>query len=59
MGMADGTVRMFPYTITPGGVATTGVGVVNPAVTPLVVAPSSIAAFLTPNGGEAVTLPDT
>ena len=35
MGMGDGTVRMFPYTMLNAG------------------------AFLTPNGGEVVMLPDT
>jgi prepilin-type N-terminal cleavage/methylation domain-containing protein len=48
MGMCDATVRMFPYTLAPGTV-TAGVG-----------APvTAIAAFLTPTGGEAVTIPDT
>jgi prepilin-type N-terminal cleavage/methylation domain-containing protein len=37
MGMYDGTVRMFPYSITT----------------------VQLGAFLTPNGGEVVTLPDT
>jgi hypothetical protein len=41
MGMGDGTVRLFPYSM---GVAATSTG---------------LGAFLTPNNGEATTLPDT
>ena len=59
MGMGDATVRMFPYTIIPGlvqnGVSVTAL--VTPPAVP-VVRPTA-AAFLTPTGGEAVTIPDT
>jgi hypothetical protein len=49
MAMCDGTVRMFPYSMTPGTVNSSGVA--SSATT--------VAAFLTPNGLEVVTLPDT
>jgi len=42
MGLGDATVRMFPYTITGTGTAST-----------------NIQPFLTPTGGEAITLPPT
>jgi prepilin-type N-terminal cleavage/methylation domain-containing protein len=60
MGMGDGTVRMFPYTILPGLVSqgVSAVAVVVPPASP-VVDPLKLAAFLTPVGGEAVTIPDT
>jgi len=60
MGMGDGTVRMFPYTILPGLVSQ-GVSATAVAVAPAspVVDPLKLAAFLTPVGGEAVTIPDT
>jgi len=48
--MGDATVRMFPYTTYTGGTITNGVGTL---------APTGLAAFLTPTGGEVVTLPDT
>jgi prepilin-type N-terminal cleavage/methylation domain-containing protein len=49
MGMGDATVRMFPYTTCSGGSVSgsTGAGTGN------------LAWFLTPNGGETVTLPDS
>jgi prepilin-type N-terminal cleavage/methylation domain-containing protein len=56
MGMGDATVRMFPYTILPGQIVA-GVSVTT-AATP-VVDPLKLAAFMTPVGGEAVTIPDT
>ena len=43
MGMLDGTVRMFPYSMGNTG-AFTG---------------SPLGAFLTPTNGEVVSLPDT
>jgi prepilin-type N-terminal cleavage/methylation domain-containing protein len=49
IGMADATVRMFPYSLTGGTISAAGVGS-SPAV---------MAAFLTPSGNETVTLPDT
>jgi Protein of unknown function (DUF1559) len=49
MAMGDATVRMFPYSMGGGAVAATGIG------TPV----TSLAAFLTPTGGETVTIPDT
>jgi len=45
MGMADATVRMFPYSM--------GIGVVSG------VNGTGLSAFLTPSNGEVVTLPDT
>ena len=49
MGICDGTVRMFPYGMTLGTVSSsTGSATLG-----------SFAAFLTPNGNEVVTLPDT
>jgi len=45
MGMADATVRMFPYSM---GV---GVALTNPG--------NGVQCFLTPSGNETVTLPDT
>jgi prepilin-type N-terminal cleavage/methylation domain-containing protein len=51
MGIADGTVRMFPYSM-PGGTITAGV--CTPANTP-----TTFGYFLTPSGGEASILPDT
>ena len=56
MGMGDGTVRMFPYTILPG-IVLNGVSVQSATVT--TADPTKLAAFLTPVGGEAVTIPDT
>jgi prepilin-type N-terminal cleavage/methylation domain-containing protein len=62
-GMGDGTVRMFPYSMAGAGGAA-GSGFVNAsgvAVTTsggATVNPSSLAAFMTPTGGEAVTIPD-
>jgi hypothetical protein len=47
MCMADATVRMFPYQMGLGSVASS-VGTA-----------STLSAFLTPTGGEAVALPDT
>ena len=47
--MGDGTVRMFPYSM-PLGAITTGVATITIS--------TSLQGFLTPNGGEAVTLPD-
>lgn len=47
MGMGDGTVRMFPYNLNPGSLSSAGVGTAN-----------SLAAFMTPSGAEAATLPD-
>jgi prepilin-type N-terminal cleavage/methylation domain-containing protein len=44
MGMGDATVRMFPYQL--------GAGVFGPPAT-------NLCAFMTPTGGEIVTLPDT
>jgi len=52
MGMGDGTVRMFPYTYTGGVIANTGISTM-PSVG------ISLGGFLTPSGGEVVTLPDT
>jgi prepilin-type N-terminal cleavage/methylation domain-containing protein len=52
MGMADATVRMFPYSL--GGVATTIV-----PTTGVCGNPASIGAFMTPTGAETVVLPDT
>jgi hypothetical protein len=49
MGMADGTVRMFPYSMGAGTVSAAGVASTT----------SVLAAFLTPTGNETVTLPDT
>jgi hypothetical protein len=50
MCMADATVRMFPYSMTPGAVTnTTGAATSN----------ATVAAFMTPIGTEVVTLPDT
>jgi len=49
--MGDATVRMFPYTTYTGGVITTGVSTMPTAGT-------SLGGFLTPTGGEVVTLPD-
>ena len=46
MGLCDGTVRMFPYSI-PAGAVNNGVG-----------AAGNLSAFLTPAGNETVTLPD-
>jgi len=46
MCMGDGTVRMFPYGSYSGTSITSGVGT------------GGFAPFLTPSGGEAVTLPD-
>jgi prepilin-type N-terminal cleavage/methylation domain-containing protein len=53
MGMADATVRMFPYSLT-GGSIITAAGVTQGTGTA-----TTIAGFLTPTGGETVTLPDT
>ena len=47
MAMGDATVRMFPYSLTPGTVASTGAGANN-----------TLSAFLTPTGGESATIPD-
>jgi hypothetical protein len=49
ISMADATIRPFPYATYSGGTITNGVGTVT---TP------GLAAFLTPAGGEKVTLPD-
>jgi len=46
MCMGDGTVKMFPYTLTGGTISGTGVST------------GTFGWFLTPSGGEAVTLPD-
>jgi prepilin-type N-terminal cleavage/methylation domain-containing protein len=49
MCMADGAVRVFPYSMTPGAVNNiTGAAPAN-----------TIAAFMTPIGGEVVTIPDS
>jgi prepilin-type N-terminal cleavage/methylation domain-containing protein len=56
MGMGDGTVRMFPYTIAQGQVIN---GVGNTIAATPVISSTVLAAFLTPAGGEAVTIPDT
>jgi len=50
MGMGDGSVRMFPYTMAAGSISTSGVASTTS---------TTFAAFLTPNGGEATVLPDT
>jgi prepilin-type N-terminal cleavage/methylation domain-containing protein len=48
-GLMDGTVRLFPYSMPTGTISASGVASLS----------TSFAAFLTPSGGEAVTLPDT
>jgi hypothetical protein len=49
MCLADGTVHVFPYSMTPGAVNnTSGAAPAN-----------TVAAFMTPIGNESVTLPDT
>jgi len=50
MGLMDGTVRLFPYSMTVSTIANTGSAAA---------AGTTLAGFLTPSGGEAVTLPDT
>jgi hypothetical protein len=56
MGMGDGTVRLFPYSMPVGvmGTGTTATNTNGSATTA-----NSLAAFLTPTGGESVSLPDT
>jgi hypothetical protein len=49
MCMSDATVRMFPYSLGMGAVSASGIASSN----------TSLAAFLTPTGGEPVTIPDT
>jgi prepilin-type N-terminal cleavage/methylation domain-containing protein len=51
MGMADATVRMFPFSMGNIPNVTLTNGVCNNA--------TSVGAFLTPTGGESVVLPDT
>jgi prepilin-type N-terminal cleavage/methylation domain-containing protein len=50
MCLCDGTVRMFPYALN-GGFITPSTGTASSA--------TNFPAFLTPNGGETVGLPDT
>jgi len=50
--MGDATVRMFPYTTYTGGTITAGVNTTGAAN------PTQLGSFLTPTGGEVVTLPD-
>ncbi len=51
MGMGDGTVRMFPYSIAVGNPATSG-------ATAGTATANTLGAFMSPSGGEASTLPD-
>jgi len=57
MCMGDATVRMFPYTIAQGQVIN-GIGH-NATIAVPVPSALVLGAFLTPSGGEAVSLPDT
>jgi type II secretory pathway pseudopilin PulG len=59
-GMGDGTVRMFPYSMSgstnAGAILSNGVG--STATGGPANANLAFASFLTPTGGEAVTIPD-
>jgi prepilin-type N-terminal cleavage/methylation domain-containing protein len=71
MTMGDATVRMFPYSLSPGnplgtpaiaptsGYINTGAGQCVTTSGGAVIDPTHIGAFLTPSGGETVVLPDT